>query len=239
VRRYPIDASSARDGRVTHVARYAITPPGGAVAQGTVTTQIPVTTMQIDRPGLSLVTDRDSVELAGAVDPAATVTVDGTPVPVTAGRFLYRLTLAALGPHTPRIVASAPGKAPQTVTLDIRRVADLAAEARSFAFDATLTYARLKPAVRTYVGQRLALEGRIFNVEISGGRSVVQILARDCPRGERCPVWVTYPAATELTVGGWVRVLGTVAGEQQYRTQADSLNTDPKVDAAFLLPLPS
>lgn len=239
VRRYPVDATSARDGRVTHLAHYAITPPGGLVAQGTLTTQIPVTTMQIDRPGLVLVTDRDRVELAGAVDAAATVTVDGVTVPVAAGRFVHRLPLAALGQHSPRIVASAPGKAPHAVTLDIRRVADLAVEARSFAFDASLTYARLKPAVRTYQGQHVGLEGRVYNVEISGGRSVVQLLVRDCPRGEQCPLWVTYPAATDVTVNGWVRVLGTVAGEQQFRSESGHVNTVPKVDAAFLLPLPS
>lgn len=239
VKSYPINPATAHDGRVTHVARYAITPPGGSVAEGTITTQIPVTTMQIDRPGLALVTDRDSVELAGAVDPAATVTLDGVPVPVVAGRFLQRIALPTVGQHSPRIVASAPGKAPHAVTLDIRRVADLAAEARSFAFDRTLTYARLKTAVLTYRGQHVALEGRAYNVEISGGSSVVQILVRDCPRGEQCPLWVTYPAATDITVNGWVRVLGTVAGEQQFRSESGRVNTVPRVDAAFLLPLPS
>ena len=239
VKRYPVDAASAHDGRVTHVARYSITPPGGTVAQGTVTTQIPVTTMQIDRPGLALVTDRDSVELAGVVDPAATVTVDGVPVTVTAGRFLQRIPLATLGQHSPRIVASAPGKAPQAVTLDLRRVADLAVEARSFTFDPTLTYARLSPAVLTYQGQHVALEGRVYNVEISGGRSVVQMLARDCPRGEHCSLWVTYPAATEITRDTWVRVLGSVAGQQQFRSESGHVNTVPRIDATFLLPLPS
>ena len=239
IKRYPVEASNAHDGIVTHVARYTITPPGGAAATGSVTTRIPVTTMQIDRPGLALVTDRDSVELAGAVDRAATVTVDGVPVPVTAGRFLLRLPLAALGAHTPRIVASAPGKAPHAVTLDIRRVADLAVEARSFTFDRTLSYARLKTAVLTYRGQNVALEGRVYNVEISGGRSVVQMLVRDCPRGEQCPLWVTYPAATDITVNTWIRALGTVAGEQQFRSESGRVNTVPRVDAAFLLPLPS
>jgi len=239
IKRYPVEASSAHDGIVTHVARYTITPPGGAAATGSVTTRIPVTTMQIDRPGLALVTDRDSVELAGAVDRTATVTVDGVPVPVTAGRFLLRLPLAALGAHTPRIVASAPGKAPHAVTLDIRRVADLAVEARSFTFDRTLSYARLKTAVLTYRGQNVALEGRVYNVEISGGRSVVQMLVRDCPRGEQCPLWVTYPAATDITVNTWIRALGTVAGEQQFRSESGRVNTVPRVDAAFLLPLPS
>ena len=46
------------------------------------------------------------------------------------------------------------------------------------------------------------------------------MLVRDCPRGERCPLWVTYPAATELTVDTNVRVLGTVAGEQRYRIES-------------------
>ena len=62
------------------------------------------------------------------------------------------------------------------------------------------------------------------------------MLARDCPRGSRCPVWVTYPAATDATLDSWVRVLGTVAGEQQFRAESGRIMSSPRVDAAFVLP---
>ena len=43
----------------------------------------------------------------------------------------------------------------------------------------------------------LGLEGLVYNVDVSRGRSVLQILASGCPRGERCPLWITYNGATE------------------------------------------
>ncbi len=236
-RAYPLDLAATRDGRITHVARYAITPPGGAAAEGAVTTEIPLTPLQLERPGLTVLTDRDSVEIAGAVDPAAMVTIDGVPVAASGGRFAHRFPLPAVGTHTPRVVAVAPGKAPHAVSLTLRRVASLEEEARTFGPDRSVTYARLRPAAAAFVGQRVAFEGRIYNVEVTRGTSIVQMLVRDCPRGERCPLWVTYPAATELTVDTNVRVLGTVAGEHRYPNESGRENVDPRVDAAFLLPL--
>jgi hypothetical protein len=59
---------------------------------------------------------------------------------------------------------------------------------------------------------------------------------RACPHGERCPLWVSYPAATELTVDSWVRVLGVVQGEQQFRSETEEVKSVPKVEAVFLLP---
>jgi hypothetical protein len=73
-------------------------------------------------------------------------------------------------------------------------------------------------------------------VTVSEGRTVLQMLARDCPSGQRCPLWVTYPAATDITADQWVRVLGTVAGEQQFRSESNRVLTVPRVDAVFVLP---
>jgi uncharacterized membrane protein YcgQ (UPF0703/DUF1980 family) len=100
-----------------------------------------------------------------------------------------------------------------------------------------MTYARIQQSPAVYRGRKVALEGRVYNVDVSGGRSVIQILVRDCARGQRCPLWVTYPQATEATVDSWVRVLGTVAGEQQFRSESDRIISVPRVDAELVLPL--
>ena len=220
---------------VEHTARYRIELAAGP-EQGQVSTRVPVTTLVVDRPGSEVVTDHPSVELAGAVDAGATLTLDGTSIPVSAGRFLHTFAMPATGTFRPVLVARAPGKAPRTVTLSVRRVADLAAEARSFAANPAIDYARLQPNPNIYRGEKIALEGRVYNVDVQGGRSVLQILVRECPRGQRCPLWVTYPAATDATVNAWVRVLGTVAGEQQFRSESNRVITVPRVDAAFVLP---
>jgi hypothetical protein len=155
---------------------------------------------------------------------------------VNEGRFLHAYPVPALGDATPRIVARAPDRAPATRTITIHRVADLAAEAAGFEFDRALTYARIAQSPAVYQGQRVALEGRVYNVDVQGGRSVLQMLVRDCPAGQRCPLWVTYPAATDVTVESWVRVLGSVAGEQQFRSESGQVRTVPRVDATYVLP---
>jgi hypothetical protein len=236
-RAYPLDVAAARDGKITHVANYTITPPGGAVAQGAVRTEVPVTRASIDRPGLSLVTQRDSVEIAGRVEPGATITVEGVAVPVRDGKFVHRLALPAVGTQTPRVVASAPGKASLPIALTIRRVASLAEESRGFVPERGLSYARLRPAVAAFVGKRVAFEGRVGLVEVSDDKSSLQILVRDCPRGEGCPLWVANPAGTDVAEGSLVRVLGTVSGERRYTSQTGEELVAPGVDAAFVVPL--
>lgn len=236
-RAFPIAGlAPSAEGVVQHDVRWTVQPPSGEAAEGTLTTRVPLTTIQIDRPGTEVVTDRDRVEIAGAVPPQATVTIDGAAVPVNEGRFLHTYPLAALGEARPSIVARAPGRAPVTRTITIRRVADLAREAASYDVDRSLTYARIAPSPAHFQGQRVALEGRVYNVDVQAGRSVLQMLVRDCPGGQRCPLWVTYPAATDVTVESWVRVLGTVAGEQQFRSESGQVRTVPRVDAVYVLP---
>jgi hypothetical protein len=234
----PLPAPPADGGAIDHVAPWRIQPPGGAAAEGQLHTRIPATTMQIDRPGEQVVTDRDSVEIAGAVHPGAIVTIDGVAVPVTGERFLHRFPLPSPATYTPVVVARAPGKAPTTRRITIRRVTDLAAEAASFRPDPTITWARISQSPDTYRGQNVAFEGRVYNVDVQSGRSVLQILVRDCPRGERCPLWVDVPAATDATINDWVRVLGTGGGVQQFRSESGRVMEVPRVAAAFVLPLP-
>lgn len=238
-RRYEIDAADANaEGVVEHVVRYRVVPPSGDAAQGDLRTRIPITTLQIDRPGERLVTERDSVEVAGAVAPESTVTVGGEPVEVRLGRFLATRPLPHIGEHTIEVVARTPGKAPRVARIVVRRVEDLEAEAERFEVDEELTYARIAQNPATYRGRNVAFEGVVFNVDVRNGRSVLQMLVSDCPAGTQCPLWVTYPAATEAENRSRVRVLGTVHGEQQYRSQSGEIRTVPRVDATFVLPAP-
>ncbi len=237
VKRYPIMAADApTSGVIEHVVRYRVQPPSAEAVVDQLRTKIPIATMQVDRPGPQAVTDEEAIEIAGAVAPNARVTVDGKPVPVKAGRFLYRLSLPKPGTFKPKIVAREPGRAPHLRTLEIRRVVDLAKEAEGFQADPNLTYARIAQNPSIYKGQKVALEGRVYNVNVHGGRSVLQILVRDCPKGARCSLWVTYPSATDAVVNSWIRVLGTVEGQQQFRSEKDQVVTVPKVAATYMLP---
>jgi hypothetical protein len=236
VRRDPIDADAPTTGQIEHSVRYRVEPPSGEVSVGELRTSIPMTSMQIDRPGALITTDRDRVEIAGVVDKDAQLTIDGKRVNVTAGKFVHQYELPRQGEYQPRLVAMASGKAPRVAVLTLRRVDDLNQAANGYNPDASLSYARIAQNPALYRGQRVSFEGRVYNSKVEGGKTALQILVKECPEGERCPLWVSYGTATEFTVNSWVKVLGTVDGEQQFRAETDEVKTVPKVEAAFLLP---
>ena len=234
---YPLDVvHSGKGGVIDHVVHYRMQPPKGETVVDELHTRIPVAMMQIDRPGPDIVTDRESVEIAGAVGRDTQVSIDGTQVPVKDGRFLHRLALPRPGDYKPRVIATAAGKAPLGVTLSIKRVRDIAQAAREFTFDKSLSYAKIAPNPTIYKGQNIAIEGRVYAVDARSGSSVLQMLARPCPSTQRCSLWVVDPQAAEVSVDRWVRVLGVVDGEQQFRSEKNEIVTVPKIIARFVLP---
>lgn len=237
-RREELVASALKDGKtVEHIVSYRVQPPQQEPQVGQIKTVIPIATLQIDRPGMQIVTEADTIEIAGTVDADSTVTLNGEPIAVQGGRFLHRFPLPAPGKHEPELIARATGKASRAVKLSIERVADLAAAARAFGPDASLTYAKIAQNPEIYTGQKAQFEGRIYNVSVDGGRSVLQMLVRDCPAGVRCSLWVDYGAATDLTVEKWVRAVGTIAGAQKFRAENDSEQTVPRLSAVVLVPI--
>ncbi|MFW6023875.1 MAG: hypothetical protein ACOC9O_03925, partial [Myxococcota bacterium] len=220
-----------------HEATYRIEVPDGEPASGTVHVRIPYTTLRLDRPGRDVLTDEESIEIAGAVHSSATVTVDGDPVEVDEGRFLVRHSLPEPGVHEPTIVAHQPGRAPRRRTIRLERVKDLDEAAASFDAERDLSYPRILQNPGIYRGRKVDLTGRVYNVEVGGGKSVLQMLVGDCPRNERCPLWVSYDAATDITVQDWARVLGEVAGEQQFRAESGRVISVPRVHAKLVLPV--
>lgn len=237
VRSYPIDVvGEAKSGVIEHVVRYRVQPPSGDTVVDELRTRIPVAMMQIDRPGREVITDKDSIEIAGAAGKDTRIHLDKTAIPVKDGRFLYRLMLPEPGEYKPRLVASAAGKAPLGVALSIRRVRDLNQAAAQFSPVQDLTYAKLAPNPAIYKGQKISLEGRVYAVDPRGAESVIQMFVRPCPSSRRCPLWVSDPHATDVDVDAWIRVLGVVHGEQQFRSEKNEIVTVPKMEAQFVLP---
>lgn len=238
VRAYPVDmVEQGRAGLVDRVFRYRVEPTTGEPIVGELQTRVAVTMLQLDTPGQTAVTDEVSIELAGAVARGTQVRVDGHVVPVNGeGRFWHVLPLPQPGNYRPRLVAQAPEKAPLALTLDITRVQDLAKAAESFEVNKALTYGQIAQNPSMYKGQHVAFDGRVFNVKTERGRGVLQMLVRDCAAGRQCSLWVTYPATTRISNESWVRVLGTVEGQQQFRSRRDEIVTVPKVRALFVLP---
>ena len=149
---------------------------------------------------------------------------------------MYTLALPRAADYKPRVTAKSTGKIPYAVTLNIKRVRDLAQAAREFTFDKDLNYAKLAAAPAQYRGQPIAMEGRVYATVPRAGSSVIQMLARPCPSAQRCSVWVVDPQGTEVSVDKFVRVLGVVDGEQQFRSEKNEIVTVPKIIARFVLP---
>jgi hypothetical protein len=234
-RTYPIAPQSG--GVFSFVAKYRVEPPGEPAEEKALELSLPLASMQLGRPGPDTVTDQPLIEVAGAVEPGAQVHVAGHSVPVIDGRFLSRVPLPAPGTHVIKVVARAKGKAPRVAEIKVDRVTDLTLAAASFVPDAALNYARIAQNPVMYRGQKVAFDGRVYNVEVDAGRSVLQMLVLDCPGQSRCPLWVEYPQATEATLDSWVRVLGVVAGEQQFRSKQGAVQTVPSVHAQYVLKL--
>jgi hypothetical protein len=234
-RRYPVSPQAG--GVFAFAASYRVEPPGEKPADGKLELSLPVTSMQIDTPGAEVVTDQLQLEVAGQVEPGAAVEVGGQEVAVMDGRFLYRAQLGELGDHTLKVIARAKGKAPKVAEIKVKRVQDLTLAAASFVPDASLTYARIAQKPVIYRGQKVAFDGRVYHAEVDGGRSVLQMLVLDCPGQSRCPLWVEYPQATQVDLDSWVRVLGVVAGEQQFRSKQGQVHTVPSVNAQYVLKL--
>ncbi len=235
VKSYPVPAQAGA--RVEIQPRYRIDLPSGAPVEGVAGISLPVTSMQIDRPGAEDTTDQALIELAGAVETDAEVFVEGRPIEVRDGRFLHRAELPQPGDYVLHVIARAPGKAPRIQELRLRRVTDLTLAAASFKADASITYAKLMQNPLTYRGQNVAFDGRVYNVEVNAGRSLIQILVLNCPTSTRCPLWVEYPQATEATVDSWIRVLGSVTGEQQFKSKQGVVQSVPSVQAQYVLKL--
>jgi len=215
-----------------------ITPPAPAApATGTLSSRVPTTTLVLQRPADAAITDRATVDVGGTTQAGASVTIDGAAATVSSdGHFSFSAPLPNVGTNELHITAAMAGRAPATRTLHVERVASLARAAADYEVDRTLTYARLAAAPGSFQGQHVAIEGRVYNVDLQDGHGVLQMLARDCAAGQRCPLWVTHAAVSEITVDSWVRVIGTVAGEQQFMSQSGEVRTVPRVDAAYVLP---
>ena len=234
---FPLD-EGAGGGTLEREVRHAFRAPSGEESHGVTTLVLPMAKLLIERPGTSIVTDETSIELAVGVHPEARVTIDGRPVENRGGHVVERLALPKLGTTRFRLEAVEEGVAPSVRVIEVRRVENLALEVERFVPDANLEYAVLAADPSAHQGKRVKLSGLAYHVETKDGKSDLQILARECPRGERCPIWVSYPGVLQVKPHSWVRVAGEISGAQRFKTlDSGKVVTVPRIDAAFVVQL--
>lgn len=241
--RQPVEAVVAGSATTwEHRVHYRLDLPQGSPShvEGELHTTLPVTLLRVNSPGIMAIVDTESIQLAGVVDPGAELTINGSRVEVgSGGQFSYALPLATMGRHEASLVASAAGRAPATTSIEVTRVEDLSKAALTFVPEKKLSYKDVATQTEAFKGQRVDFTGRVFNVKVEAGHGVLQMLVRDCDKGQMCSLWVTLAATTAIEVDSWVRVLGTLEGEQQFRSQSDEIVVVPRVHALFVLPVKS
>lgn len=238
--------TAGADGALTHTTSYVVTPPGGAAANGTLTTRIPVTPLELARPLDGAVTDRASLEVVGRTAPPSEgqngvqITIETVTALVEPdGRFHAEVPLPAAGPDgqvTLHVVGRRAGSAPRSVTISVRRVPDVRRAAGEVVVDRSVGYAQLADQAEASRGRLVALEGQVYNADVQAGRGVLQMLVRGCTRADRCPMWVTYAPSTAIESGAVVRVIGVAGGTQQFRAESGETRTVPRIDATFVIP---
>jgi len=189
---FPVDAD-AQVARLERSFRYRVVPLDGPPADGEIRVALPFAQLQIDRPGLRLVTDKARVELAGLVAAGATLSLDGENVEVREGRFVRTLELPALGERSFVLLARQPGHAPRRVEIKIQRVADMSAEARGYDVDTSLRAHRPEPEHLSRPPRRL----RGSHLQRARGGGAQRSAAARAPLPEGPPL----PAVGELSRG--------------------------------------
>lgn len=215
---------------------YVVNPPNAEASTGSVRLRIPRATLDVDRPGARTVTDQDAVSVAGVAANGATLTLDGNAISVEEGRFEASIDSSATGEQEHVLEARQEGTIPRRRVFQVQRVNNLAEVAASYEIDESLTYARIAEDPNAHRGGRVAFVGQVYNVNVQGGETTLQMVVQGCARGEQCPLWVVYPSAANIELRSWVKVYGELAGEQQYRAVSGEVQTDPRVNASFVIP---
>lgn len=224
---------------VVHRVPFHVRLPNQATVIESVDTAIPRTPLTVNSPLPRTVVDQASIPCSGVTTPGARVTVNGAAVPAPTGRFTSMISLPTPGPHPVVVVATAPGKAPRTLRLEVRRVQSMAPMIADFArtVDPQLNYQALDRDPDALQGRSVRFRGRIINITPpSRGRTLMQILVGDgCPPEARCLLHVVFNGATTAGLNSHVTVYGTVLGRWQGQNERGDTLTAPSIQARFLV----
>lgn len=239
---YSIDESAATEGpadesRVVAVqVPYSVTAKGAAPETGIVTARFSVAPLRIDVPGSRGVVDRDRIVVAGRAAKGAVVTVDGSAVSVASdGSFEASIALVAVGERVLRVRAGTPLLSPRTVSVEVKRVASFAQEARAFERLKPLSYDAAMVNPSASVGQPVAVEGEVMKARTSGHRSILIVDdRRGCAKGS-CLARVSLAQDLAPAPGTVVRAYGRLAppfaaasGETVMEVEADFIVTSKR-----------
>jgi hypothetical protein len=120
--------------------------------------------------------------------------------------------ISSLGETNVTVRASAPDLAPRLSPFHVRRVADLAAEARSFRTSATASYASIASDIDRKKGWKVALDGTVLDTSSDASTTVFLLDTKSGCAQVACVTRVRYGGHLQLASGERVSVYGHVHG---------------------------
>jgi hypothetical protein len=189
---YAIDLGPATlgPGDEQHVhkeAPYVVTTKGGIARKGSVSADVTVLPLSIDRPGVASVVDSVTFIVVGRIYKSAQVTVNGVVVQTTPdGVFTQTVAAPAVGDVPVEVRTSSPSYAPRIAKLSVKRVDSLGAWAKTIDASPPPGFDAIAPQSTSHVGEPFVVEGEVADtsVEAKVQRSVVVIDdRRGCAKG--------------------------------------------------------
>lgn len=242
VHQIPLDKimASAKPGQkqILYSVPFQLTDQNGVTEQGQHAVAVPVVELQVDRPADNALIQADAVTCSGTTEPGAQVTVNGSPVGVTATGFSTTVPLPTFGEHPISVTARMAGKAPNTQTLTVKRIEsfDAAIAEWSTDLDKSLDYPTIGRDPNAYTGKKVKLNGRVVNISTEKGvTAFILYVGEGCPARGKCAVYVVLRGETDAGLQSWVDVYGTVRGTRSVDLQQGLKIEVPAVDAAFVI----
>jgi hypothetical protein len=217
---YAIDLGAATlgAGDEQHVHKdvaYVVTPKGGVARKGSVSADVTVLPLSIDRPGMNAVVDSVTFLVVGRIYKSAQVNVNGVVVQASSdGVFSQTVAAPAVGDVPVEVRTSSASYAPRIAKLAVKRVDSLAAWAKTIDASPPPGFDAVASQSASHVGEPFVVEGEVADtsVESKVQRSVLVVDdRRGCAKGPcltRVRLARPDPGAKR---GDVVRVYGHVA----------------------------
>lgn len=213
---------------------YTIAVKGGAPESGKLAVQAGVVPLTLDSPGSNLLTDQATFLMAGHLPKGAGLTVSGAPVAVNPdGTFRQHLKIPGLGLAEVPLRASAHGMAPRLLSLKVKLVQNLRAEAKALDASGRPGYDEVEGKLDSAAGTAVAWSGKVISSSPPGNQVVAVVnVATGCAK-KNCRARVVVPGGGPLAVGDAIGVYGRVVG-----AAVDRDLKLPDVEADFIVRQP-
>lgn len=223
---------------IMHKVSFQLTNPSGVAEQGEHLVAIPVTKLQIDRPADNATVASEEITCSGTAESGSQVQVNGKTAGITALGFNTRVALPTTGENRITVTARAPGKAPRTEVVRVRRVESLDGVIAEWSkdLDDQLDYPTLGRDPNALMDKKIRLTGRVVNISTERGvTAFILYVGKGCPAQAQCGVYVVLRGETDAGLQSWVNVLGTVKGSRTVDLADGRKMEMPALEAAFVV----